>query len=120
MSQGEQPGQGLVLDERARSWEMKNGALGDEGRKQGWRTGEQVEEELAEEQRDLLGLGGQPLVQMQGEREVKEGGEWKEVGWRGTVGQEGWEVELRGRGLGSGGVVDQGELGEGCHRVTPH
>lgn len=62
-SQGERLGQGLVANERTGSWEKKNGGLGDEVRRR-WRSVEEVEEELAEEQRGLLGLGVQPVVQM--------------------------------------------------------
>lgn len=118
-SQGERLGQGLVADERTGSWEKKNVGLGDEVR-QRWRSAVQVEEELAEEQRDLKELGGQPVVQMQGERGARVGGEMKEVDWTGTEGQEHWEVELPGPGLDLGDVEGQGELGEAeCHRLTP-
>ncbi len=109
-----------MADERTGSWEKKNGGLGDEVRRR-WKSAAQVEEELAEEQQGLLGLGGQPVVQMMGERGERVGGEMKGVDWTGTEGQEGWEVELLGPESGSGGVGGQGELGEEeCHRVTPH
>ena len=83
-----------------------------------------MEEELAEEQKGLLGLpglGGQRVVQMKGEKGVRVGGAMKGVDWTRTEGQEGWEVELLGPGSGSGGVEGQRELGEEeYHRVTPH
>lgn len=78
--------------ERTGSWEKKNGGLGEEVRRR-WRSAEQVEEELVEEQQGLLGLGGQPAVPMMGEREERVLGEMKGVDWTGTEGQEGWEVE---------------------------
>lgn len=59
---------------------------------------EQVEEELAEEQLGLLGLGGQPVVPMMGEREEWVLGEMKGVDWTRTERQEGWGVELLGPG----------------------
>lgn len=77
-----------MADERKGSWEKKNGGLGDEV-KRCWRSVEQVEEELGEEQQGLLGLGGQGVVQMMGERGEKVGGEMMRVDWTGTVGQEG-------------------------------
>ncbi len=118
--QGEQPGQGLVADERTRSWEKKNGGLDDEVRLR-WRSVEQVEEELVEEQQGLLGLGEQPVVQMKGEKEERVGGEMKGVDLTGIEGQVGWEVESLVPELGSGGAGGQRELGaEECHRVTPH
>lgn len=46
--------------------------------------------------------------------------ELKGVDWAGTEGQKGWEDELLGPGSGSGGAAGQWELGEACHRVTPH
>lgn len=119
-SQGERLGQGLVADERTGSWEKKNVGLGDEVR-QRWRSAVQVEEEPAEEQRDLKELGGQPAVQMQGERGARVGGGMKEVDWTGTEGQERWEVESLGPGLDLGDAEGQGELGEvEYHRLTPH
>lgn len=109
-----------MADERTGSWEKKNGGPGDEVRRR-WRSAEQVEEELAEEPRGLLGLGGLPVVQMMGERGERVLREMKGVDWTGTEGQEGWEVEWLGPGSGSGCVGGQGELGgEECHRVTPH
>lgn len=109
-----------MADERTGSWEKKNGGLGDEVKRR-WRSAEQVEEELAEEQQGLLGLGGQLVAQMKGERGVRVGGEMKGVDWTGTEGQEGSEVELLGPELGSGCAGGQGELGaEECNRVTPH
>lgn len=62
-SRGERLEQGPVADERTGSWEKKNGGLGDEVRRRWWSV-EWVQEELAEEQQDLLGLGGQLVVQM--------------------------------------------------------
>lgn len=77
---------------RTGSWEKKNGGLGDEVRLR-WRSAEQVEGELAEEQQGLgLGLGGQPVVQMMGEKVERVEEEMKGVDWTGTEGQEGWEV----------------------------
>ncbi|KAK9513997.1 hypothetical protein VZT92_027489 [Zoarces viviparus] len=119
-SQGERLEQWLVADERTGSWEKKNGGPGDEVRRH-WTLVEQVEEELAEEQQGLLWLGGQPVVQMMGEREERVLGEMKGVDWTGTEGQEGWEVGLMGPESGSGGAGGQWELGEEeCHRVPPH
>ena len=83
-----QLGQGLVADERTGSWEKKNGGLGDEERRH-WRLVEQAEEEPAEEQQGLLGLRGQPVEQMKGEKGEKVGGEMKGVDLTGTVGREG-------------------------------
>lgn len=109
-----------MADERTGSWEKKNGGLGDEVRWR-WRSVEQVQEELGEEQQGLVGLEGQSVVQMTGERGERVEGEMKGVDWTGTEGQEGWEVELLVPELGSGGVGGQRELGEEeCHRVTPH
>lgn len=109
-----------MADERTGSWEKKNGGLGDEARRR-WRSAEQVEEELGVERKGLRGLGGLQVVQMKSERGVRMGGEMKGVDWTGTVGQEGWEVELPEPGRGSGGVEGQEEPGEeGCHRATPH
>lgn len=99
---------------------MKNGGLGDEVRRH-WRSAEQVEEELAEEQLSLLGLGGQAAGQMMGERGEKVGGEMKRVDWTGNEGQEGWEVESLVPELGFEGAGVQQELvEEECHKVTPH
>lgn len=82
---------------------------------------EQVEEEQAEVQQGLLGLGVQPVVQMMGEKGERVEGVMQGVDWTETEGQEGWEVELPVPELDSGGVGGQQELGEEeCHRVTPH
>lgn len=119
-SQGERLEQGLEADERTGSWEKRNGGLGDEVRRH-WRLVEQVEEEQAEVQQGLLGLGVQPVVQMMGEKGERVEGVMQGVDWTETEGQEGWEVELPVPELDSGGVGGQQELGEEeCHRVTPH
>lgn len=81
----------------------------------------QVEEELAEERQGLLGLGGQLVMQMMGERGERVLGEMKGVDWTGTEGQEGWVVELLGADSGSEGAGGQAELGEEeCHRLKSH
>lgn len=109
-----------MADERTGSWEKKNGGAGDEVRRH-WTLVEQVEEELTEEQQGLLGLGGQPVVQMMGEGEERVLGEMKGVDWTGTEGQEGWEVELLGQGSGFGGAGGRWERREEeCHRASPH
>lgn len=78
----------------------------------------QVEEEPGEERQRQL---GEPGEQMKGEREVWVGAEMKGVDSTGTAEQEGWEVELQGPELGSGGEVGQVELVEAeCHRLIPH
>lgn len=109
-----------MADERTRSWEKKNGGLGD-GVRRHWRSAERVEQELVEEQLGLLGLRGQAVVQMMGEREEKVGGEMKRVDWTGTEEQEDWEVELLALELSFGGAAGQQELvEEECHRLTLH
>lgn len=109
-----------MADERTRRWEKRNWGLGDEV-KQHLRSVEQVEEELAGEQLGLLGLEGQVVVQMMGEREEKVGGERRRVDWRVSEGQEGWVVELLALELGFEGVAGQQELvEEECHRLTLH
>lgn len=83
-----------------------------------WRSEEQVEKEPAEERQGLM---GQLAGQTKGERAEKMGGGMKGADWTGTAGQEGWEVELPGPGLGSEGAGGQVELEEeACHKVTPH
>lgn len=109
-----------MADERTGRWGKRNGGLGD-GVRRRWRSAEQAEEEPEEERRGLLGLAGQPEVQMMGERGEKVGGEMTGVDWTGTEGQEGWEVGLPVPESGSGGAGGQRAPGEEeCHRGRPH